>query len=121
MCWTAISADFVKCRWVNHAVCVNNVETGKKKLLCSYLKNKPVQPETRENMYVFVVSCGWFKQLSSKNLEPQTKKREKGFSSKQKQHYLVCNDGLHPRLNSHAHNGYLIEFQSEWAQLKAMQ
>lgn len=70
--------------------------------------------------------CLWFPVADSNNSHQKTwshkqKKREKGFSSKQKQHHLVCNDGLHPRLNSHAHNGYLIEFQSGWAQLKAMQ
>lgn len=48
------------------------------------------------------------------------KKKQGSFYSTQKQLYLVCNDGLQHRLNRHVHNGYLMEFQSEWAQLRVV-
>lgn len=50
----------------------------------------------------------------------KTENTQRSFSCKQKQHYLVSNDGLPCRLNRQAHNGYLMEFGSKLALLRVM-
>lgn len=52
--------------------------------------------------------------MTEHDCEPQKKKKKLFFLPFiQRQHHLVCNDGLQHRPNGHVHYGYVMEFQSE--------
>lgn len=118
---------FWSVRSVSNAALINNV-WRKKRLHCSYRHHAPPplppKKDYKKTMCLRFPAAVCTDSNTSYHKTGNHKKPTKkqgSFPSKQKRHRLVCNDGLQLQLNGHVHNGYLIEFQSEWAQSKVMQ